>query len=53
VRSQSFLAGIALVAFANATVAQQANSAGEPKLATTRHQISVNGTVLKYTARVG
>ena len=52
-RSQSFLAGIALVAFANATVAQQANSPGEPKLATTRHQISVNGTVLKYTARVG
>ena len=27
--------------------------AGEPKLATTRHQISVNGSVLKYTARVG
>ena len=47
----SFLAGIAAVAsFANTSVAQQA---AEPKPAITRHQITVNGSVLKYTARVG
>ena len=50
-RPHAFLAGIVTVAtFANAAVAQQA---AEPKLAATRHQISVNGSVLKYTARVG
>jgi hypothetical protein len=47
----SFLAGIAALAtFASTAVAQQA---AEPKLAITRHQITVNGSVLKYTARVG
>ena len=53
-RSRSFFTGIAVtVALATAVAAQQTESWGEPKLATTHHQISINGSVLKYTARVG
>jgi carboxypeptidase C (cathepsin A) len=53
VKRASLLFALTIVTIGAAAPAQQTTTFQEPALATTRHQIRVNGAALSYTARIG